>query len=432
VGTAGNAIDFSLSNSDSLTFLPGTRITGAILLGANDNVSVVTGRDVSSLTTFTPNGPFTLTASGSAPFVVVGNQIAVVDPSAFGMADKSLLDFTGFISSLLGSRFGEFSFGGTTPTAFAPTYNPIVDGANAAIGNALAYAGDSRVPNATSVDRASGIAIWSKGFVGGRSQSADGPNLGATTIAIGGAMGLDKQFTSALRLGAFVGAGNSRLNVDLDSQTVKTDYVFGGVYGRYNWTAQFLDFAITGGNMTNSSNRTVADNINGLQTANANYNGWFVSPELATGIHIPQGTNIVMTPAARLRYLAAGLDSYSETGSAQNLAVASRTMQDIEERFEVAFERIDPLKVGILKSTATVGVLGQERLGSTAINTILIGQNLSFAATGQNNVGGAYVGLGFDYRMSQMMSLFTKVEGTFMTDNSVTGVAQGGVRVSVN
>src|SRR5450759_4862056 len=120
VGTVDNAIDFSLSNSDSLTFLPGTRITGAILLGANDNVSVVTGRDVSSLTTFTPNGPFTLTASGSAPFVVVGNQIAVVDPAAFGMADKSLLDFTGFISSLLGSRFGEFSFGGTTPTAFAP------------------------------------------------------------------------------------------------------------------------------------------------------------------------------------------------------------------------------------------------------------------------------------------------------------------------
>lgn len=80
----------------------------------------------------------------------------------------------------------------------------------------------------------------------------------------------------------------------------------------------------------------------------------------------------------------------------------------------------------------TVGVLGQERLGSTTINTVLIGQNLSFAAPGQNNVGGAYAGLGFDYRMSQLISLFTKVEGTVMTDNSVTGIAQGGVRVSLN
>ncbi|HEY0223689.1 MAG TPA: autotransporter outer membrane beta-barrel domain-containing protein, partial [Pseudolabrys sp.] len=374
----------------------------------------------------------TVNFSGGGPYVLVGDQIATLDPTAFALADKSLMDFSGFISSLLGNRFGEFAFTGSTPTAFAPAYNGIVDGANTAIGNALAYAGDSRVPNAMAADRASGIAVWSKGFVGGRHQDADGPNLGAGSLAYGGAVGLDRQFTAALRLGAFLGAGNGRLNVDSGSQTVKTDYAFGGVYGRYNWAAQFLDFAVTGGSMGNSSNRTVADNINGLQTASASYNGWFVSPELATGIHIPQGANVVMTPTARIRYLAGGLDGYSEAGSAQNLTVASRVMQNVEERIELAFERTDPLKQGVLKTITTIGVLGQERLGSTTINTVLIGQPLSFAATGANDVAGGYLGLGFDYRMTQRINLFAAVEATVRSDLSQTGIAQGGLRIALD
>ena len=371
--------------------------------------------------------------------MINGNQIATLDPTAFGLADRTLMDFTGNVSSLISSRFGEFASTGSSGTgasAFAPTNNGVADAANVAFGGipavSNAYAQDTSVPNATAVDKASGIAVWSKGFAGVRHQDADGPMLSANTVAYGGVIGMDKQMTSDLRLGAFIGAGNSQLNVDLSSQTVKTDYAFGGIYGRYDWSAQFLDFAVSAGHSSNASNRLVANNLapNGLETATANYGGWFVSPELAYGYRIPLASNIVLTPIARVRYVAGMFDGYSEAGSAQNLTVASRTTQNVEERFGLALSRIDPTQQGSLKTTATLGVLGQERFGSTTFNAVLIGQNLAFAAPGQNDVAGLYTGIGFDYRATERVTLFAATEGTIMSDKSATGIVQGGVRVS--
>ena len=246
--------------------------------------------------------------SGGAPYVIAGDQIATLDPTAFSLADRTLVDFTGFISSLLANRFGEFSFTGTTASAFAPVAS---SGADAAIAGALAYANDSRMPNANAYDRASGIAVWSKGFAGARNQSADGPNLGARHVAFGGMIGLDKNFTSDLRLGAFLGGGNGRLDVDLDSQQVKTDYLFGGLYGRFDGTARFFDVAVSGGRLSTSSTRTVANNMTpgGTEQASAKFNGWFLAPEMAYGVRLPMAGGYTLTPAARLRYVAGFFDA---------------------------------------------------------------------------------------------------------------------------
>ena len=75
-------------------------------------------------------------------------------------------------------------------------------------------------------------------------------------------------------------------------------------------------------------------------------------------------------------------------------------------------------------------MLGQERLAASTINTVLLGQNLSFAPTGTKNAAGALVGLAFDYRITHTTSLFAAFEGTMMSDDSQTGVAQAGVRVA--
>jgi len=291
--------------------------------------------------------------------------------------------------------------------------------------------GPGIVPNTTVVDRTTGMALRTKGFVGARKQDADGPMLAANSIAYGGAMGVDGKVTSDLRLGAFVGVGQGQLSVDLSSQTIDTNYLFGGIYGRFDWASRFLDFAVSTGHSTNSSTRLVANNLapSGLETATASYDGWFVSPELAYGVRIPVD-GVVVTPTARLRYVAGFFDGYSETGSAQNLTVANRTVQDIEERLEVALSRTAPFLYGFLKTAATVGVLDPERLGDTTVNTVLIGQNLAFAAPGQNDAAGLYAGIGFDYRATERINLFTAAEGTMMSDKSRTGNARAGVRVA--
>ena len=434
VGTGGNAIDFSLSNSDSLTFLPGTRITGAILLGANDNVSVVTGRDVSSLTTFTPNGPYTLTVGGSAPFVVVGNQVAIVDPTSFATADRTMMDFTRSVSGLIGSRSDEAdATGGATPTAFAPTGGIAAQAQDAfAQIPGLAYASNDAVifknPTVTTAD---GRAVWAKGFVGERIQQADGPTLRTMTNFYGGAMGLDGLFHPDLRLGGFVGGGATQQSIDLNSGSAKSNIGFTGLYGRYKLGVSFLDFALTGGLTQNSTTRNINSNLAGLQTATASFGGWFISPELAYGYRYALDGNWSLTPAARLRYVAAEFGGYTETGSSANLTVNSRTLQNTEERGDLTLTHTTTFaNADRLRTSVYAGVLGLQRVGDATVNTILLGQSLAFATPGKSNVGGVYAGAGMDWFLDRRISLFASAEYTAMSDASTTVTAKGGMRIA--
>lgn len=65
----------------------------------------------------TQSGPTTIN-TGGAPFVVAGSfgsmsgaQVAVLDPTTFALADRSLTNFTGEISEMLQGRFGGMSAG---------------------------------------------------------------------------------------------------------------------------------------------------------------------------------------------------------------------------------------------------------------------------------------------------------------------------------
>jgi outer membrane autotransporter protein len=275
--------------------------------------------------------------------------------------------------------------------------------------------------------------VWASGFGGERKQNADGVVLPATDIAYGGALGIDRAFGPNLRLGAFAGGGGSREDVELSVQSITSTYAFGGGYGRFDWATQYLDFSLYGGGINNNSTRQVANNTvaNGLETATASYGGWFISPALSYGYRIPLANNIVMTPRVSLRYVGGSLDGYSESGSEQDLSVGRRSINDLEERAELEFSTLKPASSGgTIKTTVSVGAIGVERLGNQTIDTVLLGQNLSFITPGQASAVGGVADAGIQYHPVGNVSVFISAEGTVMSDRSYSGAGTGGVRVS--
>lgn len=235
-----------------------------------------------------------------------------------------------------------------------------------------------------------------------------------------------------LRVGLFGGGGAGRLAVDMNSQTVDSSYGFGGTYGRFDWGGSFLDLKLWGGGSQNSSTRLIANNLvpNGLESATASYSGAFFTPEAAYGRRVLLGDGVLLTPAARLRYVAGWFNGFTETGSAQALTIGSRTVQDLEERLEVMVSNTARGTWGQpIDAHATIGIVGIERLGGQGVSGALIGAPLSFVVPGESAVVGGYLATGVDWRIYASTSVFASAEATVYSDKSRTGVARGGLLV---
>jgi uncharacterized protein with beta-barrel porin domain len=419
IGLNGTAI-LLRAGADTLTLLPGSRILGAIDMGfGNDVVNFQSSKGIAQLVTL-QNFTGTINTSGPGLVFHSATQIATLDPTAFALADRSLLDFTGGISALVQGRLaGADANGRPASGAIAVSYTP-----------------DDRklIGKAPAAGYAAPYVVWTEGFGGTRTQKATDDLLRATSTTWGGVIGVDQRVRGDLLLGAFVGGGTSRLAVDQGSQRIDTDHVVGGVYGRFDWVSQFFDFKLQAGGSDNTSTRQVFSNLalpNGLENASAQYGGWFISPELGYGLRYGLGDGYTLTPMARVRYVAGVLDGYSETGSGQGLSVGRRTLQNVEERGEIELARTS--QFGLTDTIRTYmhgGVIALQRVGDTTVSTTLIGQSFNFATPGKDSATGAVAGAGFDLTVGGKVSVFGAVEGTVMSDKSRTGMAKGGMRVA--
>jgi len=437
----------STAGTASLSNHAGSLIVGSISLsGPTKTLEFVGGNFVYTLQSM---AGVQVNAHG-APFVVSGNTVAVLDPTGFALEDRSVMNFTGGVSSMLQDRFNGMAIAGVgvasaMPMSFAPqtaASDRIGAGHDAFAGLpslSMSYASDdSKVRNARAMYTKAPIAaapvnditVWTSGFGGERHQSSFDLIQRARDDAFGGAIGVDRWFTPDWRFGLFAGGGSSRLRTDFNVQNVDSDYGFGGAYGRYDRHVYYVDFALFGGGISSKSTRQVANNLVGFETALASYNGWFISPDVTAGYRVFTNWGTI-TPKARVRYVGGTLDGYTETGSAQGLSVGSRNLSDAEERLGVELASTKPAAFGwgTLTVRSEVDAVGLQRLGDNTINAVLLAQNIAFTTPGRARAFGGAASGTVDWRPKSNVSLYLSAEGMVMDDHSSSVVGKGGVRV---
>lgn len=416
-------------DGSTLTLAQGSTIIGGIEFhGAGNAVHVNAPNQ--NLTFNTLAGT---SVDGSAPFVVVGNRIVSIDPTQFAATDRNLLAVIGAISGIIDSQTQLPAGNGRALGFTGPSYTAAT--AEEAFADLLGYAkapNDAVVFKNPSVSFGNGSMVWAKGFIGQRAQGTDGLVLRNVTNFYGGMIGVDGWIAPDLKLGAFGGAGHTSTHIDFNAGSAASDFGFGGIYGRKDFGRVFVDFDVIGGGSSNTTSRRINNNTlaSGFETATASFGGWFVSPEIAAGYRHEVWPGFTLTPAARLRYLAAGFDAFTETGSTANLAMGSRIAQALEERVEATLAHVNDLDAwGRLQLAATLGLVGQERIGATTLNATLLGQALAFATPGKSAIGGLYLSGNADWKTPFGATLFAGADYTAYSDASTIVTGRAGARV---
>ncbi len=407
-GGGGTAFDLR-DGADTLSLRSGSRISGAMKLGNGDNkVNMETGKDLSWIWSFEgnlPNGNINM--EGGVPFVIArpglgasAVSVASIEPTGFSAVDNAMISLAGSVNASVGDRFNGQRWGFAAPKG--------------------------EVPGSTG-------AVWVKTFAGSSKQFAKQPTLENTHLFGGIVGGMDKMITPNFRFGVLAGTSSGRLDVKSGIQKIDSSTGFAGAYGQYDNNGYFLNTVVFGGFMQHGSTRLIANNLtpSGLETAKANYKGWFFAPEITIGKDLAISREETITPILHMRSLTAKFRSYRETGSAGNLTVNDRRFQSIEARLEISYSKKMALKSGRhLRATGRIGGFGRAMPGGNRVEATLLGRALSFTPRARKTLAGLYASAGVDYMTSGNTNFSASMDIAAASDKSISARIRAGFRVA--
>jgi len=211
--------------------------------------------------------------------------------------------------------------------------------------------------------------LWATGFGGWQENKANGPNVNSTTATAGAAIGFDQTLDNDLRLGIFAGLGGAHLSTQTHGQTIETSNQFAGFYGSFG---EHIDFAVATGMLQHNSKRTVLNNLatGGFETAAAQFNGYFVAPEVTFTTNELSFGSVPLTPSFTGRYTFQQIGAHAETGSTSNAQTNARNVHSFQ-----ATAKIDAALVSSKSSKINVnaGIASNVNWGANQVTTTING-----------------------------------------------------------
>ncbi|EBA11330.1 outer membrane autotransporter barrel [Roseobacter sp. CCS2] len=363
------------SGSQTVNLGAGSVIIGGFDLGfGSDTVNYDnSGGGVSAVLTF-ENVENVIIKGDDRPLFATGDVITVVDTTGFSV----LNDATGFLADTAQRTIGQQA--GT-------------DGA------------------------------WASVIGASRDRKDDGVTLSYQTGLFGVIAGYETDLGGS-RLGLVGGVSTGKTETDETSIEIATQSLFGGAYIGTSLGGLDLTSSLLAGIESHDSDRVVADNLAGFETATAKIDGSFVTAGLQAKSSSFGLGGIQFQPSASAQYTFASYDGYSESGTTNaNLDVDSRTAQSLNAR--VQLETFST--AGAFETAFRFGIDG--RATDAEDITITLGEeSQSFAETDSDTALGGFLGAQAVFSETQAMRVVGDFEFGF-ADGGERAVA-GGLNVS--
>ena len=313
------------------------------------------------------------TRRGIGTFICGGNSCASVDTTAFALADDVLSDLTASIHGAVADR-----------------------------GMMEGRAGSGRP------------TVWATPFGGARNQNGAGTVADGTHSFGGGLLGTSWG-TSTLRVGGFLGGSFGMIDVDSrQDPNVDVQTLFGGLYAQLALGGGVYDARMLVGRMTRDSTRRAP----GMETAEAEYHSFFLSPEVGVAIPLKVTDTLAVLPRVRVRYAGLFTNGFQESGKVTgwDLRVEERTIQLLEGRAEVGV----PLELVYGGQIyPRVGVEGRWLLSGSEIGLAMGGgQRVRVDAGGDDQVITGTVGIGLSVPVADAMTLVGSFDGALTTEEA--------------
>lgn len=392
-------VDYNGTSGNTTTFGAGSyAIPAANYLAAANTITLDNDSQVLILDDSDTTG--TINVVAAAPVANMANQ------------------YTGSVSDVIGSILAldidrPSALGSVEPLAYAQTEEATPAAkAIASISEGLQVDG-------------SGNLFWARAFGGQRYQPETDDDLASHAYHYGLIAGADRQFGD-LRLGLFAGAGAVSAEFSDHTNALDGRTGFAGVYGSAPVDGVLVNASLTVGAIDNESRRSING---GSEWAEGDFWGWYVSPELSLSKSYDVASGWKLTPNARLRYVGALYDDYDESGSSQNLSYGSHATHSLEGRMQLDLSRQTRLDSGRSAIVTFSGaVVDTQNLGAGGYTASLSNAEFKISDSSARNVVGVSLGAAFDVELKEAMSLYGGVEGTVLSDQSVSYTGRLGLK----